>query len=141
YHLIHNPLLADTLFNWIEEHLVKGRAVSRLNTETRPQKAEIKNTIRLYRHELRNAFCQFQGNADNQCLAITPLVGLGKANPVNKTICHLIFCVKHKLTICTPYFNLPGVLVRNIIRLLREDKQVELIVGDKTANDFYIPED
>jgi phosphatidylserine/phosphatidylglycerophosphate/cardiolipin synthase-like enzyme len=31
------------------------------------------------------------------------------------------------------------VLVRNIIQLLRDGKQVEIIVGDKTANDFYIP--
>ncbi len=50
-------------------------------------------------------------------------------------------CAEHKLTICTPYFNLPAVLVRNIIQLLRDGKQVEIIVGDKTANDFYIPED
>ena len=46
-----------------------------------------------------------------------------------------------KLTICTPYFNLQAILVRNIIQLLREGKKVEIIVGDKTANDFYIPED
>ena len=32
-------------------------------------------------------------------------------------------------------------LVRNIIQLLRDGKKVEIIVGDKTANDFYIPED
>ena len=31
--------------------------------------------------------------------------------------------------------------MRNIIQLLREGKKVEIIVGDKTANDFYIPED
>lgn len=37
--------------------------------------------------------------------------------------------------------NLPAILVRNIIQLLREGKKVEIIVGDKTANDFYIPED
>ncbi len=50
-------------------------------------------------------------------------------------------CAERKLTICTPYFNLPALLVRNIIQLLRSGKQVEIIVGDKTANDFYIPED
>lgn len=50
-------------------------------------------------------------------------------------------CAEQKLTICTPYFNLPAILVRNIIQLLREGKKVEIIVGDKTANDFYIPED
>ena len=50
-------------------------------------------------------------------------------------------CAEQKLTICTPYFNLPAILVRNIIQLLREGKKVEIIVGDKTAGNFYIPED
>ena len=44
-----------------------------------------------------------------------------------------------KVVICTPYFNLPSALVRIISRLLRDGKQVEIIIGDKTANDFYIP--
>jgi len=29
--------------------------------------------------------------------------------------------------------------VRNLIHLLRQGKEVEIIIGDKTANDFYIP--
>ncbi|MEX5716592.1 phospholipase D-like domain-containing protein [Serratia ureilytica] len=69
------------------------------------------------------------------------MVGLGKQSVLNKTIHHLMSCTDQKLTLCTPYFNLPALLVRNIIYLLRQGKQVEIIVGDKTANDFYIPED
>ena len=46
---------------------------------------------------------------------------------------------EEKLVICTPYFNLPAILVRQISHLLRNGKQVEIIIGDKTANDFYIP--
>ena len=65
----------------------------------------------------------------------------GKSSLLNKTIFHLMPCAEQKLTICTPYFNLPAVLVRNIIQLLRDGKKVEIIVGDKTANDFFIPED
>lgn len=48
-------------------------------------------------------------------------------------------CAKQKLTICTPYFNLPAILVRNIIQLLRKKKKVKIIVSNKTANNFYIP--
>ncbi|PHM90461.1 phosphatidylserine synthase, partial [Salmonella enterica subsp. enterica serovar Typhimurium] len=31
--------------------------------------------------------------------------------------------------------------VRTIIQLLRDGKRVEIMVGDKTAKDFYIPND
>ncbi|CAK8737606.1 CDP-diacylglycerol--serine O-phosphatidyltransferase [Sodalis praecaptivus] len=74
-------------------------------------------------------------------MAITPLVGLGKQSPLNKTIHHLLCSTRDTLTLCTPYFNLPALLVRDLIGLLRLGRHVEIIVGDKTANDFYIPED
>lgn len=141
YQVICNPQLSDIMYNWMQENLVHGRAVHRLNKLHRPKSPEIKNDIRLFRQELRDASFHFQGNADNEQLAVTPLVGLGKTSLLNKTIYHLMPCTEQKLVICTPYFNLPAVLVRNIIQLLREGKQVEIIVGDKTANDFYIPED
>lgn len=44
-----------------------------------------------------------------------------------------------KMIICTPYFNLPTILTRIISKLLRDGKHIEIIIGDKTANDFYIP--
>ncbi|HID4134643.1 TPA: CDP-diacylglycerol--serine O-phosphatidyltransferase [Pluralibacter gergoviae] len=141
YQWIRNAQMADIMFNWVDENLVQGRGVNRLDNCERPKSPEIKNDIRLYRQELRDTGYHFHGDADNDCLAVTPLVGLGKSSQLNKTIFHLMPCAEQKLTICTPYFNLPAVLVRNIIHLLRQGKQVEIIVGDKTANDFYIPED
>ncbi|STL12977.1 phosphatidylserine synthase [Escherichia coli] len=50
------------------------------------QKPEIKNDIRLFRQELRDAAYHFQGDADNDQLSVTPLVGLGKSSLLNKTI-------------------------------------------------------
>ncbi len=141
YQLIRNPQMADIMLNWVKQNLIEGRGVNRLDNTQRPKSPEIKNDIRLLRQELRDATYHFQGNADNEQLAVTPLVGLGKSSLLNKTIFHLMPCTENKLVICTPYFNLPAVLVRNIIQLLREGKKVEIIVGDKTANDFYIPED
>lgn len=141
YQLIRNPQMADVMQNWVNENLIQGRGVNRLDSPDRPKSQEIKNDIRLFRQTLRDATFHFEGNAGNDQLAVTPLVGLGKSSPLNKTIFHLMPCTEQKLTICTPYFNLPAVLVRNIIQLLREGKKVEIIVGDKTANDFYIPED
>lgn len=141
YQIVGNPQLADVMYAWVNQYLVHGRAVHRLDVPHRPKSPEIKNDIRLFRQELRDAAFHFQGNADNEQLSVTPLVGLGKSSVLNKTIFHLMPCTEQKLVICTPYFNLPAVLVRNIIQLLRDGKQVEIIVGDKTANDFYIPED
>ncbi|MBJ3817017.1 CDP-diacylglycerol--serine O-phosphatidyltransferase [Shimwellia pseudoproteus] len=141
YQLIRNEKLSDIMYGWVQQNLIQGRAVHRLDDASRPKSQEIKNEIRQYRQDLRTSSYDFQGDADNDQLSVTPLVGLGKTSPLNKAIYHLMPCTEHKLTICTPYFNLPAVLVRNIIQLLRDGKQVEIIVGDKTANDFYIPQD
>ncbi|MBE4976471.1 CDP-diacylglycerol--serine O-phosphatidyltransferase [Serratia sp. X3] len=141
YQLITNEVLADTLIDYIKQHLLTAGAVQRLDRSDRPKSPEIKNEIRLFRFALRRAGYHFRGKAGNDELAVTPLVGLGKQSVLNKTIHHLMSCADQKLTLCTPYFNLPALLVRNIIYLLRQGKQVEIIVGDKTANDFYIPED
>ncbi|WP_205066517.1 CDP-diacylglycerol--serine O-phosphatidyltransferase [Pantoea coffeiphila] len=141
YQLITNRELADTMFKWIDKNLIQAEAVHRLDRHQRPKSPEIKNETRQFRQDLRGFDYQFTGNANNEQLAVTPLVGLGKRSLLNKTIYHLMPCAERKLTICTPYFNLPAILVRNIIWLLRRGKEVEIIIGDKTANDFYIPED
>ncbi|MBS0857045.1 MULTISPECIES: CDP-diacylglycerol--serine O-phosphatidyltransferase [Tatumella] len=139
YQIIRNPALADTMFEWVDINLKQAEAVHRLDQAGRPSSPEIKNETRLFRQELRTFNYQFEDQAVCDQLSVTPLVGLGKKNLLNQTIFHLMPCAEHKLTICTPYFNLPAILVRNIIRLLRQGKQVEIIIGDKTANDFYIP--
>ncbi len=139
YQILRNPPLADTMYEWIGVNLKQAEAVHRLDQSERPSSPEIKSETRLFRQELRTFNYQFDAQAIEGELSVTPLVGLGKRNLLNQTIFHLMPCAAHKLTICTPYFNLPAILVRNIIRLLRQGKQVEIIIGDKTANDFYIP--
>ena len=141
YQLIRNPQLADTMYEWIDRNLKNAEAVHRLDQHERPTSPEIKNETRQFRQDLRGFDYHFTANAGNEELAVTPLVGLGKRSLLNKTIYHLMPCAERKLTLCTPYFNLPAILVRNIIWLLRRGKEVEIIVGDKTANDFYIPQD
>ncbi|EOV8089674.1 CDP-diacylglycerol--serine O-phosphatidyltransferase [Providencia rettgeri] len=139
YHLIKNGQLTASMKKFIDASLLPAEAVHLLNTETRPKTAEFKHLIKQFRLSLRGASYQFTGNASNDALSVTPFVGLGKKNDLNRVITHLMGSTSNKLTICTPYFNLPAVLVRIISRLLRDGKQVEIIIGDKTANDFYIP--
>lgn len=140
YHFLRNPELAAAMKLFIDEMLLPEPAVQKLDTETRVKTPEIKNLIRDFRLKLRHAAYHFTPQAlpDDQ-LAVTPLIGLGKKNMLNNTIEHLMCSAQEKVVICTPYFNLPSTLVRIISRLLRDGKQVEIIIGDKTANDFYIP--
>ncbi len=139
YQVIRNSALADTMSEWIDINLKQAEAVHRLDQSERPSSPEIKSDTKQFRQELRTFNYEFEDQSAEGQLTVTPLVGLGKNNILNQTIFHLMPCAEYKLTICTPYFNMPAILVRNIIRLLRQGKQVEIIVGDKTANDFYIP--
>jgi CDP-diacylglycerol--serine O-phosphatidyltransferase len=139
YHLLHNAKLAAIMKQFIDDSIISTKAVNSLSCQNRPRGLEIKTFTKQFRSSLRSATYHVVNQASNEELAVTPLIGLGKKNLLNKTICHLIASTENKLVICTPYFNLPTVLVRAISRLLRQGKQVEIIIGDKTANDFYIP--
>ncbi|WP_115719409.1 CDP-diacylglycerol--serine O-phosphatidyltransferase [Gallaecimonas mangrovi] len=141
YHLLTNPKLADVFCQWVSKHLMQAKAVNRLDDPKRPSSGELKNTMKRFRKSLTDVNYQFDAVCEPDALGVTPLVGLGKHSALNKVIGQLFDATEHKLVICTPYFNLPGALVKRILRLLRQGKTVEIIVGDKTANDFYIPPD
>ncbi|WP_395479996.1 CDP-diacylglycerol--serine O-phosphatidyltransferase [Candidatus Curculioniphilus buchneri] len=142
YNMIKNQLLADTLLSYIKQYLLAASAVNRLDDLERPKNIKIKHNIRLFRHLLKQSVYNYQGNIATQNeLSIIPLVGLGKKSLLNTTIHHLICSTCDTLMLCTPYFNLPTLLMRNLTVLLHLGKKIEIIVGDKIANDFYIPED
>ena len=132
--------MADTLIDYIKQHLLTAGAVQRLDRSDRPKSPEIKNETRLFRFALRRAGYHFRGKAGNDELAVTPLVGLGKQSVLNKTIHHLMSCADQKLTLCTPISTCRRCWCATSF-ICCAGKQVEIIVGDKTANDFYIPED
>ncbi|CUR53435.1 CDP-diacylglycerol--serine O-phosphatidyltransferase [Serratia symbiotica] len=140
YQLIKNPILAKIMINYIKHNILTSNAVKRLDYKNQ-KKIKIKNEIRKFRFNLKNMNYYLNTKTNNTKLSITPLIGLGKNNILNTTIYHLILCVNKKLIFCTPYFNLPPLLLKNIIYLLQQGKQVEIIVGDKTTNDFFIPEE
>nr|WP_113869617.1 CDP-diacylglycerol--serine O-phosphatidyltransferase [Brenneria salicis]NMN92465.1 CDP-diacylglycerol--serine O-phosphatidyltransferase [Brenneria salicis ATCC 15712 = DSM 30166]RBP57387.1 CDP-diacylglycerol--serine O-phosphatidyltransferase [Brenneria salicis ATCC 15712 = DSM 30166]RLM28548.1 phosphatidylserine synthase [Brenneria salicis ATCC 15712 = DSM 30166] len=140
YQVIRNSILADTMAQYIQK-ILAAPAIQRLDRIDRPKSLEIKNETKQFRQALRTTGYNIpECNSADVELTVTPLVGLGKQSPLNKTIHHLMYCTDSHLVMCTPYFNLPALLMRNIIRLLRQGKKVEIIIGDKTANDFYIPE-
>ncbi len=141
YHFITNKVLADTMVNYVNDNFLPLDGVQRLDVSEHKTRKQIKSEIKQLRQHLMDANYQYTGNSDSDTLSVAPIVGLGRNNQLNKIIHHLINTTEQKVTFCTPYFNLPNILVRDIIRLLRKGKQVEIIIGDKVANDFYIPED
>ena len=141
YHVIHNSQLADSMANFIVDTLVNSDAVNCLSQANRPETRNLKGAIKELRHQLQKASYQFEPEqiSDTE-VGLTPLVGLGKRkNKLNQHICTLIASAQQELTICTPYFNFPRSVSREVKRALRRGVKVTIVVGDKTANDFYIP--
>lgn len=141
YHFITNKALSDTMVNYVNDNFLSAEGVQRLDVSEHKTRKQIKPEIKALRQNLTDANYQYVADTDNDTLSVSPIVGLGRNNQLNKVIHHLINVTEQKIIFCTPYFNLPNILVRDIIRLLRKGKQVEIIIGDKVANDFYIPED
>ena len=140
YHVIENRTLTDSLVNLITQHILGNPAVSRLDRTERVKTAEIRPQIKAFRKYLSRQNYRFSGHKHGNSLCLTPIIGLGRRkNRLNCIIKALFYRVQEKLTICTPYFNLPRALLTRIAWLLENGRQVEIIVGDKTANDFYIP--
>lgn len=142
YQKITNAALADAMVNFINENLLDFNAVHPLDIANRPRTKEIRAAIRAYRKNLANqAEYRLESAVGfSDVLSVSPLFGLGASgNELNQVIEDLFSQVQEKLVICTPYFNFPRPLQNKIARLLEDGKQVEIIVGDKVANDFYIP--
>lgn len=143
YQKITHPTLADSFVELLQQHIYDESAVQRLDQAVRKDKS-IRPQLRQYRKKLSQSVAyqltDSQPFAADQLL-ITPIFGLANGNPLNGVIESLFAVVRQKLTICTPYFNFPRSLRLQLGQLLKEGKQVEIIVGDKTANDFYSPPD
>ena len=140
YHLIHNKPLADSMQHLVEHGLVAAKAVHRLDLPNLPTTRSLRNDIGDLRSRLKHAtYDTTAGQAGIGGLSVSPLLGVGKNNPLSRVICELIASAQRQLTICTPYFNLPLPVTREINRALARGVKIDIIVGDKTANDFYIP--
>lgn len=143
YQLIKSKALADSFVKFLKTYIVDSSAVKDLNQPVLPTKKQIKPSIREFKKALSHGGYHFkachQAIGVNQ-IAITPLLGFGgRKNPLNQTIYEMVKNTERHLTLFTPYFNLPSKINRALKRLLKNGKKVDLIVGDKRANDFYSP--
>lgn len=144
YLLLHNSTLANSMADFIRLHILSAAAVHRLDIEPIPATRGIRAEIRSFREQLKRARYVFALPRDNppaSSLSVTPLVGVGKHNSLNQIICQLLAASEEQITICTPYFNFPLAVTREINRALKRGVKIDIIIGDKRANDFFISPD
>ncbi|WP_346351315.1 CDP-diacylglycerol--serine O-phosphatidyltransferase [Oceanimonas sp. AH20CE76] len=143
YHEITDASLADTMLGYVDRLFAHNPAVPALNRADIPTARQLRQSIRQFRQQLRRGQYQFDDKSRQSGeVAVTPLAGLGKrGNKLNKAIRLLVRSTQQRLFICTPYFNLPKSLARDIRAQLKKGREITLVIGDKTANDFYIPPD
>ncbi|MCQ9121801.1 CDP-diacylglycerol--serine O-phosphatidyltransferase [Rodentibacter pneumotropicus] len=142
YQKITNAELANSMVNFINDYLLDLNAVHPLDLTNRPRTKEIRAAIRAYRKNLANhaEYSLESAVGFSDILSVSPLFGLGASgNELNQIIEDLFLQVQENLVVCTPYFNFPRTLQNKITTLLEAGKKIEIIVGDKVANDFYIP--
>jgi CDP-diacylglycerol--serine O-phosphatidyltransferase len=144
YHLIENRALADSIAGLMTRILQTNSAVRRLDVEPQAKTGSLRGAIVGLRRVLaKSRYAITAGSVGNGEVGITPLLGFGhRDNQLNAVILQLIKRTERRLVVFTPYFNLPGPIRRALEGRLRRRCRVTIIVGDKTANDFYIsPED
>ncbi|MBE2896450.1 CDP-diacylglycerol--serine O-phosphatidyltransferase [Pasteurellaceae bacterium HPA106] len=143
YQKITNAPLANAMVNFVQHVVLNDTVVKRLDHGENLDRT-LRPQVRQYRKTLASEgqYIVPNGQALSETqLQIAPIFGLGNHNLLNTTIENLFNVVQQKLIICTPYFNLPRYLQHQIKQLINDGKQVEIIVGDKTASDFYTPPD
>ncbi|KWU00324.1 phosphatidylserine synthase [Vibrio toranzoniae] len=140
YHVLNNAALADSMFAYVHDQMVPDSAVYDLADKNKPITKELKPTIRQFRASLARSKYKFDGqDVSPEQVAVTPLVGIGKRrNRLNQGINQLIAQAKDEIFICTPYFNFPPSLAKEVKKALKRGVKVSIVVGDKTANDFFI---
>jgi len=137
YHLFESPALADAMVDLVRR-LLHHTATPRLDLPAPPQTRNLRGDIRRLRARLRRMAYEVPAAAPGQGLRVVPLLGVGRGNPLNRAVCALLAAARSQIIISTPYFNPPRVVMREIDHALDRGLRVELIVGDRTANDFYI---
>lgn len=141
YHLIHHRALADSMANFVARQFGESEAVPRFDRLPLPRPRDMQEPIRRLRQSLQQAryagVSERQGEGD---VTVIPLAGFGRGeNALNDTLLALLRAARERVILLTPYFNLPRPVRAAIGQLLRRGCRLDIMVGDKTANDFYIP--
>jgi CDP-diacylglycerol--serine O-phosphatidyltransferase len=139
YFILQQPGLADSFCDFTNDFLLSSEAVPRIDTRPVTTYNDIKAPQRQLMKELKKGRYNIEANNTYSTLNVRPFLGFGRrTNKLNRLIKTLFDTTENELLLYTPYFNFPAPLLRSLRRLLKQNKEVTIVVGDKTANDFYI---
>jgi len=142
YYQISSTKLANSFCQYLTNNFIQSGVAIDLTAEQaltkRQQRIQSKQTTRIVKHALYSV----DSTDVNRAMQITPLVGCGKRkNVLNNAICQLLKQSSQNIVVFTPYFNLPRIVTKQLVMALKRNVKVTIIVGDKTASDFYISDE
>lgn len=142
YYVIESNILADSMCQFVDENLVATQLVRTFTEEDGLTKSQLKKLSRKTFYQLNKACYRINNKPISDSLNIYPVAGCGsRGNMLNRTCVELIQQSQQKITLITPYFNFPRQIERALSSALAKGVKVDLIVGDKRANDFFIKHD
>lgn len=149
YYQITSSELTDTFCEYLERVFIQSNLAPSLNIDFIPSQAQQKKKISRLKSLLNRALytvndkekdSQIVDAPDN--IIVQPLVGCGRRkNKLNSAIRQLVQKSEVSILLFTPYFNLPKVLTRDVVKALKRGVKISIVIGDKTANDFYEPDE
>jgi CDP-diacylglycerol--serine O-phosphatidyltransferase len=149
YYRINSAPLSNSFCQYLTDVFVKSNLAPLLNEHDLPNQAQQRRNIISLRSLLKKSAYQVEFTDINKesgvvtnPISIMPLIGYGRRkNQLNKVIRQTVKNTQQKLLILTPYFNFPPVLARDVVKALKRGVKITIIVGDKTANDFFIEDE
>lgn len=146
YCTINSVALADSFCQYLQDTFIDSELAPLLNNEVLPDAVAQKQILAALKLQLKKSSYQVKAPVEatetklvTDKAFITPLVGFGRRkNQLNQATRQLVKNAKSEIVLFTPYFNLPHSLARDVIKALKRGVNITVVVGDKTANDFFI---
>ena len=141
YHVLQHAALAESMVEFMQRYVAGSPAVRRLNEGHVPTTRSLQPDIRQLRQHLHQAAYAVPSETPGpREVAVTPVLGFGRTgNTLDAVLLALLRDTRERLILLTPYFNLPRPVRLMLGQLLRRGCRIDIMVGDKTASDFFIP--
>ncbi len=142
YYQLSSEVLADSFCQYLVNVFITPGYCPRLNQGEMPTKDQLKRSISRLKAVIKRSEYSLPNDVVENDVMVQPLVGFGRRKKqLNHAVRHMVQQSQSSLLIFTPYFNLPKPLTRDIVRALKRGVKITLVIGDKTANDFFIAEE
>ena len=139
--------LSDSFCHYLEQTFIDSALAPLLNQVALPDQVQQKKILVALKAKLKKSHYvvmprqtkENHSSVVTNNVMVTPLVGFGRrGNQLNRATRQLVQNAQQNIVLFTPYFNLPHSLARDVIKALKRGVKLTIVVGDKTANDFFI---